>query len=675
MKKLCSRAGLALALGLSLVAGAWAQTPARIPLESFFAEPDCRNMQLAPDGKHVAFLTTLGFGKVGIALMDLTTGKYEALVSMHDENIKQFLWKGSDYIVFGSDIGGDGSFAWRAIPIAPPKPGGLRRVVALSEAYRDRYNERANFMNIIDPLLYDPLHLLVYGRLESGSNELGLYLVDVSNGHRFRADNYQPVSTDAYLAQVNTQDIVDNHGRLRARTRIEGAKAMVEIRPDPAGPYLRVAEYPADHVGWALQFFAADDETLYLLDTEKSDTSTLRSINIRTRQLSPPIFNAPDGDIDDMITSWDRSTLYGVTYITDKHRIHFFDAGQAKMQQIIDATLPNTYNHIVSTSQDEKTLLILASSDRDPGTYYVLDQAQRSMKVAGRVLASINPAQMRPMEPISFIARDGLAIHGYLTRPAVADGRRVPLIINPHGGPYGIRDDWGFNREVQFLASRGYAVLQVNYRGSGGYGSKFEHAGYHEWGGKMQDDLSDAVKWAIDQGIADPARVAIYGASYGGYAALAGLVYTPELYCCGANYVGPSDLGLLVGLGKIHNSDSANFFYSHLVGDDKNYLEARSPVNFIERLRVPLFNAYGYNDPRIDFGHWKRLETKLKHFNKPYEIVIEDNEGHGFQNEKNRLAYYRRLEAFFDRYLSPVPSGDVTIKDARNFDLQTKSRN
>jgi dipeptidyl aminopeptidase/acylaminoacyl peptidase len=239
--------------------------------------------------------------------------------------------------------------------------------------------------------------------------------------------------------------------------------------------------------------------------------------------------------------------------------------------------------------------------------------------------------------------------------PAGAEGHRVPLIIHPHGGPFGVRDFWGFDDEVQFLANRGYAVLQVNYRGSGGYGRDFLDKGKRQWGRAMQDDLSDAVKWAIEVGVADPKRVAIYGASYGGYATLAGLVFTPELYCCGVNYVGPSDLGITFKErgGDAYVSDKDFDYHKEWVGDDQAALAAASPLNGVEHIRVPTLHAYGVNDPRVAIEHWNRLEAQLKRYNKPYESIVEGKQGHGFSNESSAIRFYRTMEKFLAANLAP----------------------
>lgn len=648
---LLRRLGLFASFGLVLIAPVFGEAPAtRLPLETFFAEADIRALQLAPDGKHVAFLTTLGWGKVGIALMDLTTGKVEPLVSAKDENIKTFFWKGSDYVVYAGDIGGDESYAWRSVAIAEPKPGKKRNVVALSEALNQR-QDFAAFIGILDTLKFDPTHLLVSGRSSPGSWGGGVYLLDVRDGRKTPTKNSEvPVGYRGGDLGV----WADNRGEMRLFRMVEGKRVIFKVRPEGAANYKTAKEFATELDAWDPLLFAPDDETFYLISTEQDPHGALHTFNIRTQKLSDPLFVAPEGSITGPILSWDHTRLLGVTYLADKPSRKYFDEARARLQQFIDGKLPDTINDITGTSQDEKIILIHAWSDREPGTYYVLDLNRKTMGSVGKAMRGIDPAKMRPMEPIKFTARDGLVIHGYLTRPAVPAGQKVPLIINPHGGPYGVRDDWGFNPEVQFLANRGYAVLQVNYRGSGGYGNDFLRAGWHEWGGKMQNDLSDAVKWAIDEGIADPARVAIYGASYGGYATLAGLVFTPELYCCGANYVGPSDLGILAQGANEGDSASENF-YGDWMGDDKEYLRTHSPLNFVDRIRVPLFNAYGYNDPRVDIRHWTKLEAKLKQYHKNYEILIENNEGHGFYNESNRLAFYRRLEAFFEKNLQPSP--------------------
>jgi dipeptidyl aminopeptidase/acylaminoacyl peptidase len=502
----------------------------------------------------------------------------------------------------------------------------------------------------------------------------GIYLLDVRNGDRDAMQGANVVGSRGLFA--------DNKGVVRALDRRVGAVVEHLLRTDSKSTFFKIGETPADiaieEPSWQPVAFAANDEILYVLTRDGSQPQHLRAYDVSHRAFQPDLDYVVEGTFESIVQSPDRTKLLGVYYSTDRLRVHWFDAERAALQAAIDGALPDTINRSSSVSDDGRIRVITATSDRVPANYYVLNldnpkRGQPAIMMLGQYNPSLTAAQLQPMQPISYQSRDGLTIHGYLTLPAGAAGHRVPLIVHPHGGPYGIRDEWGYDPEVQFLASRGYAVLQPNYRGSGGYGLDFLTAGRHEWGGKMQNDLTDGVKWAIAQGFADPDRVAIVGASYGGYAALAGVTFTPELYRCAVNYVGVSDLSIIAGYGEGNGRMGGidRTFQSKWIGDDAQYLHDHSPVNFVQNIRVPTLHAYGENDPRVDIDHWKRLKAELDRYNKPYEFVREGEEGHGFNHENARIAFYRKVEDFLARYLAAP--GQVKVGPTKVIDLPAKN--
>jgi dipeptidyl aminopeptidase/acylaminoacyl peptidase len=343
--------------------------------------------------------------------------------------------------------------------------------------------------------------------------------------------------------------------------------------------------------------------------------------------------------------------LLGFTCERDKPTVVWTDQRMQILQTLIDREFPATKNDFTSRSDDLQWMIVFAHSDRDPGTYYMLNTTKPTLEQLVVTMPWIKPAKMAEMRPITYQARDGLTIHGYLSLPAGSDGKNLPLIVNPHGGPW-VRDEWGFNPEIQFFASRGYAVLQMNFRGSTGYGSGFEAAGFGQWGLSMQDDITDGVKWAIAQGIADPKHIAIYGASYGGYAAMAGLAFTPELYCCGINYVGVTDIKLLLKtLPKSWNREIVEAMTGNSKRDGKQ-LEATSPMDHPERIRVPVLFAYGRLDDRVDLKHGTEMAGDLRARGIPVTLIVRQDEGHGFRHWDNKIELYKAMEEFLGKYLA-----------------------
>lgn len=632
----------AIALGLATPLGA---VEAGVKLEQLFATPTISDVRISPDGAHVAYLAPMQ-GRRGVALFDVATGKTEVLVRAADEDIAFIFWKGNDYLVYAADIGGNESFACQSIHLP------TRRIQRLIESWgkNNETRQRGYAGGIVSSWRENPRKIIIYGNRDPNGWYGSYYAVDVATGRR------EPLLSMSESERADTFDTVfDGAGRLRVRTRLTETAMVVEARLGDQTSFTRLFEQPRDALLSGLPDAAIlrDSRTLVFVDYSRRDRGELVTWDLDTGTRGVALFEPPAGEITSVQLSPDRSAVVRVNYDADKPAKAWLDDAHRRTQASLDQALPTTVNDMVSVSDDERRAVVHVWSDRDPGGYFLLDRtgAKPRLMPLGAIYPQLDPKGLAPMEPVHFTARDGLELAGYLTAPSTAAPRPWPLILHPHGGPYGIRDSWEFDPEVQFLASRGYAVLQVNYRGSGGYGRRLLEAGRYEWGAKMQDDLTDAVKWAIAQGVADPRRVVISGASYGGYAALAGVTFTPELYCCAINYVGVSDLALLGEHDRGANRSFDELFYRKWIHSDPKVLRERSPLYAVAAIRVPTLHAYGRNDPRVEFRHWKYLKAELDRLHKPYEALVEGEEGHGFRKEFGRLEFYRRMEQFLAKHV------------------------
>ena len=344
------------------------------------------------------------------------------------------------------------------------------------------------------------------------------------------------------------------------------------------------------------------------------------------------------------------SVVNCVVYMDGLPRTEYFDPANpaAKLHRSLQASFPGLLVTLGEATDDGSKGLFFVRGDRIPNDVYLFDYKAKRADFLMASNADIDPAQMAARKPVSLKARDGTPLHGYLTVPNGSDGKGLPLVINPHGGPIGVADDWLFDSDAQLLASRGYAVLQVNYRGSGNHGRDFTAAGYRQWGRAMQDDLTDATRWAIEQGIADPKRICIYGGSYGAYAALMGAVREPGLYRCAAGNVGVYDLEMMYK-EDARNHDSYKEYMDRTMGTEG--LASISPNLMAERIAIPVLLTAGESDLTAPPGHTRKMRDALEKLGKPVETKIYFGEGHGYYEPENRMDFYTRLLAFLDRHI------------------------
>ncbi|MEO8011307.1 MAG: S9 family peptidase, partial [Dokdonella sp.] len=394
--------------------------------------------------------------------------------------------------------------------------------------------------------------------------------------------------------------------------------------------------------------FARDNRHIYARMSEPNGPDGLYRIDTQagTRELLYRGAADPAG----LIGTRDGEDYFAVITAAGIDGTHVFDAQSpdARLLRALKASFKDQQVLISNFTRDGNTALVSVFSDRNPGDIYLFDVDRMAADHVSSPRRWIDPEQMSPTTPIRFKARDGVELNGYLTIPKGSDGKNLPLVVNPHGGPFGIRDTWAFDAEPQLLASRGYAVLRVNFRGSGGYGRAFQESGYRQWGGTMQDDLTDATRWVIAQGNADAKRICIYGASYGAYAALRGAVKEPDLYQCAIGYVGVYDLRLMLTRGDIPDSTYGKNFLAETLGADSDALWANSPASQIDRLKAKVMLIVGGKDERAPPVHSERLRSELEKRKVEHVWLYKPNEGHGFYVEENNIELYTQMLALLD---------------------------
>ncbi|HXV77008.1 MAG TPA: S9 family peptidase [Candidatus Polarisedimenticolaceae bacterium] len=599
-----------------------------IPLEDFFRKPDKIMVRLSPSGRYLAWLEPYE-RRMNVVVRDSATGEQRRVTDSTTRDIEGLTWVSDDRLVYARDRGGDENHHLYAVGRDGSNPLDLTPFEGVK-------------CSIVDDL-EDQDDQILFQMNKRAREVFDVYRLDTASGEMQRiAEN--PGNVQSW--------ITDHAGRLRLAVTTDGVNTSILCREREADGWTTVATYDFKEYA-SPRLFTFDNRSIIVSSNLGRDKRAIAEYDLRAGGESRVIFEHAEVDLDTVLHSRARKRLTGVAFRVDRLGYRFLDDERERIQRFVDDRLPGAENTVTSSSKDETRFVVHSGSDRDLGGYYLLDARSMQLTKLFDISPWLDADRLAPMEPIQYRSRDGLLIRGYLTQPRERPHRPVPLVVHPHGGPWA-RDSWGFDPEVQFLADRGFAVLQMNFRGSAGFGRRFLEAGFGQWGLAMQDDITDGVRWAIEQRIADPERVAIYGGSYGGYAALSGLTRTPELYACGVSYVGVSNLFSWIAAIPPYWKQYLEMLHE-MVGHperDAERLRATSPLYNADKIGVPLLVAQGANDPRVRKPESDQIVEALRRRGVEVDYLVKDDEGHGFQNEENRFEFYRALEAFLGRHLA-----------------------
>ncbi len=606
------------------------ETAPKIELNDFFKNPEKTSFQISPDGKYYSFLAPHESRK-NIHVENIETGQIKRVTSQSDRDIAGYFWANNDQLVFMRDDGGDENWYLEATDVDTGEEKTLTKIEGVRSQIIDNLDDIPTEMivglNQRNPQVFDPY------RLNLNSGEMTMIAENPGN---------------------ITGWMTDHEGQLRVANVTDGVNTSIMYRDTEQDNWKTVITSNFKESMSPL-FFTFDNKNVYATSNIDRDKEAAIIFDIANGTEIEELYANETNDVQGISYSKKRRVITAASYTAEKADRHFFDAESEKVFKRLQDELTGYEVAITSSTKEEDKYIIRTYSDKSLGAYYIYNKTTDELKHIADVSPWIDEAEMASMKPIEYKSRDGMTIHGYLTLPkGMEDAKNLPLVVNVHGGPWA-RDNWGFNPEVQFLANRGYAVLQMNFRGSTSYGRAFWEASFDEWGLSMQEDVQDGAQLLIDQGIADADRIAIYGGSYGGYATLQGLVKDPYFYACGVDYVGVSNLFTFMKGIPPYWAPYLDMMHE-MVGDPANdedslRMIATSPALNADKILAPLFVAQGANDPRVVKSESDQMVEAMKARGVTVEYMVKDNEGHGFRNEENKFEFYGAIEKFLGEHI------------------------
>lgn len=649
------------AAGLALLAtGVVCAEP--VPLADFARHEQYRQVKISPDGGHIAADAVVDNRRI-LAIVRLEDMKAVRVVPRGDE-IVDFTWVSPTRLMYtvGTPLGG----------LEKPTPtgelyfvnadGSGNEILFGYRAGKDSVGSHIKSVNperasayLIDELRDNDDDILIFTKSwDTSASEISLptvYKFDVKDGSRKKLFISPLRAVDGFLA--------DHDGNVNFAYGID-TNASWQVMYRDKDEWTKVFDGNAASGNPTPLAYSRDNKTVYWSCHPDGKVGGICTWSADDRTLKP-VWTAGDVEPYELIKDLDGTSIVGVQVYPGRSALGVIDKKSTMMETLtaLMQQFPGETVSIPSVSKDGNRAIVAVYSDVNPGEFFLFDRTKKKISPLLRRVDKLDPDRMAAMEPVKLQSRDGKTLRGYLTRPPGQDqAKNLPLVVYVHGGPFGIRDLWNYDPDVQALASRGYAVLQVNFRGSGGYGESFETAGYKEWGGKMQDDVTDATRWAIEQGIADPKRVCIAGGSYGGYAALMGTVREPDLYRCAVGIVGVYDLRLLYSRGEAQRTLYGESFLKRTLGEEADMLAARSPITQIDKIKAKLMLVVGGQDTVVPPLHGETLHMALEKRGVAHEWLYQRTEAHGFYDEKNREDMYAKMIAFLDANIG-AKAGDA----------------